>query len=498
MSALDADVAILGCGIVGSYLAARLADAGRRVAVVDVARGPGQPPAAAAPEIIARDRPHAGIVEARHHEPGGNSAYWGGAMLRVPEADTGPVFNTPVLSVAAMARGYEQVERTLGFPYRPRREPWGGDEGISATQALVLPASTKHMFAARLAPRLDKVASRFDTHIDSLDCSGGTLHAIGLRSADGSTETLRAKQWIACMGVVDSNLFAQRFSHELFGTPPPALGRYLHDHVSVPLFRVSAKRGGDFLRTFPPSFIGGFLGVRRFEFDAGPGPGGWNPRAFVHFVFDFDDVPLYADLKRVLALRQARAGASAMIGAGLTLLRHGPGLVQIGAKRFIGKRLHVPPDVPVTAVLDFETFPHSDNRIELEQADGAGRAGMHWNLREEDFDAFARLVPVADRLVGALAREHGFDAVAVAGRDPAGLRDQLLADGKDILHLGGGLATSEDANRRVLNDDLTFPIARNMRMVSTASLARASVVNPTHTLLAMAEAVAAMDDSPAD
>jgi hypothetical protein len=392
-------------------------------------------------------------------------------MLRVPEADTGPVFNTPTLSAATMAHSYEKVERALGFPHEPQREPWSGNEGISATQALVLPSSTKHMFAARLAPRLDQITSRFDAHIDSLDCSDGTLHAIGLRAADGSTETLRAKQWVVCMGVVDSNLFAQRFSRELFGAPPPALGRYLHDHVSVPLFQVTAKRGGDFLRTFPPSFIGGFLGVRRFA-------------------FDFDNVPLYADLKRVLALRQARAGASAMIGAGLSLLRHGPGLMQIGANRFLGKRLHVPPDVPVTAVLDFETFPHVDNRIVLEQASGPARAGMHWNLRKEDFDAFARLVPLADRLMGTLASTHGFEAIEKYKRTPASLEAHLNLFGKDILHLGGGLAPARESSRAVLAQSHAFPLASNASVISTAVMARASVVNPTHTLLGLAERMA--------
>ena len=487
---IDADVAILGCGIVGSYLAARLVDAGRRVVIVDVARPPGQKPVAAAPEIIARDRRHAGIIDARHHEPGGNSAYWGGAMLRVPEADAGSVFGTPALSAATMARSYELVERTLGFPHAPQRQPWSFGAGVSATQALVLPASTKHMFAARLAPRMDKVISRFDTHIDSLDCSRGILRAIGLRGSDGNIETLCSREWVVCMGVVDTNLFAQRFARDLFGRPPTALGRHMHDHVSVPLFEVSANRSGDFLRTFPPSFIGGFLSVRRFEFDAGPGRDGWNPRAFLHFVFDFDNAPIYADLKRVLAMRQARAGAGAMIGAGLSLLRHGPGLLQIGATRFLCKRLHVPSDVPVTAVLDFETFPHIDNRIELEQGSRAAGAGMYWNLREEDFDAFARLVPVARGLMEKLADKHGFRFSWAGNRNQDSLQAYLDSRGTDILHLGGGVAPAEDASRSVISPTLAFPLAANAYVVSTAALARASVVNPTHTLLGMAERVA--------
>ncbi|MEI6318571.1 MAG: GMC oxidoreductase [Pseudomonadota bacterium] len=487
MSAVDVDVAILGCGIVGSYIASRLADAGRRVAVVDIARGPGQIPAAASPLVVARDRPHAGIVDARHHEPGGNSAYWGGAMLRVPGPDTDRVFESTVLSEAALAAGYDQVEKTLGFPHTPRRAPWPDVPGISATEALVLPASSKHVFAARLAPRLDKVNAFFDTRIEALHCQNRRLDAVTLSRSEGGSEVLRAAKWVLCMGVVDSNVFAQRFRRELFDEVPAALGRYLHDHVSVPLFTVQAKRGGDFLETFPPSFIGAFLGVRRFEFAAGTGPDGWNPRAFVHFVFDFDTSPLYADLKRVLALRQARSGLGPIIGAGLSLLRHGPGLVQIGTKRLIGRKLHVTPDVRVSAVLDFETFPHVDNRIQLEQDDEPERAGMHWNLRAQDFDAFNRLVGVADNLVGRLAERHGFAATPSSGRTREALYSQLNVEGKDILHLGGGLPPGTDRTRAVLRPDLTFPGASNMAVVSTAALARASVVNPTHTLLAIGE-----------
>jgi choline dehydrogenase-like flavoprotein len=227
--------------------------------------------------------------------------------------------------------------------------------------------------------------------------------------------------------------------------------------------------------------------VRRFEFDAGPGPDGWNPRAFLHFVFDFDTAPLYSDLKRVLALNQARAGLMPLVGAGLSLLKHGPGLVRIGTKRFIGRKLHVTPDVNVSAVLDFETFPHVDNRIQLEQDDVPEHAGMHWNLRAEDFDAFGRLVGVADHLVGRLAERHGFAATPASGRTHEALYSQLNAEGKDILHLGGGLPPGTDRTRAVLRPDLTFPAASNMAVVSTAALARASVVNPTHTLLAIGE-----------
>jgi choline dehydrogenase-like flavoprotein len=114
-------------------------------------------------------------------------------------------------------------------------------------------------------------------------------------------------------------------------------------------------------------------------------------------------------------------------------------------------------------------------------------------IRAQDHAAFERLVPVADRLVGALAQRHGFEAVPTGRREPEALRAYLAAEGKDILHLGGGLPPAKDPTRAVLRPDLSFPRATNVTSVSTASLARASVVNPTHTLLAMAEAVGGLD-----
>jgi glycine/D-amino acid oxidase-like deaminating enzyme len=477
------DAAVLGCGIVGSYLAARLLDRGVSVAVVDRARAPGQRPAAPHPRVVATPRPHAGIVDARHHEPGGNSAYWGGAMLRIPDRDVAGVLDSDAIDATALADAYQRVERAFDFPHTPSRH---ADPGLDATlaEALFLPAAAKHVYASRLARRLDRAQPLFDSEIVSLDCRGGTLRAIGLRRAGGDEARVEARRWIVCMGVVDTLLFAQRHASALFATPPSALGRYLHDHVSVPLYRVNPRPGGDFLARFPPRFHSGFLSVPRFEFAHA---GTWDPRAFVHCVFDFDAVSPYTDLKRVLALRQARAGAPALVREALSLLPHAPGIARIGLGKLFAGRLHVPASVPVSALLDFETVPSADNRLDHDPG-SFDAATLHWDLRAEDEEAYAALVERAGRILGALGARHGFERTPLCSADDRATRIRYLhAAGKDILHLGGGLAPARRDARSVLAPDFSFPAACNAYVISTAVFARPGVVNPTHTLLALAE-----------
>lgn len=480
---IEVDAAVLGCGIVGSYIAARLRERGQRVALVDRAPAPGAPKREPDPTVAAGSRPHQGLVEARHHELGGNSAYWGGAMLRIPPADLPGIIDTATITPDALARAYEEVERVLDMPGATRRVPapdTSAGLGAMRTNACVLPARSKHFFASMVKPHLSAHVPLFDVSIAALETRDGELKAIIVTGADGRQTRLRASRFYLTMGVIDSLLFAQRFQTSLFHTPMPALGRHLHEHVSVPLFKVQANASGDFLRHWVPRFEGRFMQVPRIEFPLHGIRCGWDPRAFIHFVCDFDSVGVYHDIKQILAARQAGTPMPELAGRAFGLAPRVLEIARIGVDRFLAKRLYVSREVPVTAVLDFESFPHIENRLE------GTPAAMHWDIRAEDRAAFRGLAPVAAALVKGLALRHGFTATPLTRLDDAtALEKHLMAEGKDILHLGGGLQST--GGQAVVAGDLSFPAASNLCAVSTAVLARGSVVNPTHSLLALAQ-----------
>src|ERR1039458_10877592 len=88
-------VAIIGGGIVGTFLANQLCRRGIRVAIIE--KGPralsAQRPAS--PTILCTARPHDGIVAARNHVLGGNGYFWGGGLVRPASARLGDVLGLP-------------------------------------------------------------------------------------------------------------------------------------------------------------------------------------------------------------------------------------------------------------------------------------------------------------------------------------------------------------------------------------------------------------------
>lgn len=487
MKTLEVDSVVLGCGIVGSYIASRLRERGQRVALVDCAPPPGASLRAPRPAVVAGTRAHQGLVDARHHELGGNSAYWGGAMLRIPAVDLPGIVDTAVITPDALARAYDEVERVLGFPNPTQRTPaFPGMPALAVAQrtdACVMPARSKHFFDSLVRPHLADHAALFDVGIESIEQQGDTISSITVRGADGELTRLQGGRFFLSMGIIDSLLFARRFESTLFPCAVPALARHLHEHISVPLFKVRPHRGGDFLRTWVPHFSGAFMAVPRVEFGI---EGVWNARAFIHFVYDFDSIGVYRDIKQVMAARQSGASLPTLARKAIGLAPRTLEMARIGVDRFLSKRLYVSDEVPVTAVLDFESYPHRDNRLEAGTGGAAG--AMHWDIRAEDQAAFRHLMPDAYRIVDALSRRHGFSVSPLGpatSATAAELDAWLMQSGKDILHLGGGLQAS--GGHAVLEPDLSFPCARNLSAISTAVLARGSVVNPTHSLLALAQ-----------
>ncbi|MEI6319423.1 MAG: GMC oxidoreductase [Pseudomonadota bacterium] len=492
MKIIDVDSGVIGCGIVGSYLAHRLKSKGERVALVDCGPPPETAPSPPFPPVIAPLRIHYGITDGRHHELGGNSAYWGGAMLRIPPEDLAGILNADQFPAEGLAAAYGRVESMLHFPHSSQRIPLQSGHmqipDVQQTAALVLPSAAKHFFRSLIAHRLTEFTSLFGTRVTSLEVQAGRIRSLTVQDPAGACTLIRADRFFLTMGVVDSLLFAMKFQAELFGQTPPGLARHLHDHLSTPLFRIFSDRKGTFLKQMVPHFNRGFLEVPRFELTSS---GTWGARAFVHFVFDFDSVAVYRDIKRLMALRQARSAPLAMAKQAINIARHVGELSQIGFHRFAANRLHVGADVPVTAVLDFESFPHRDNHLVSPADNDSAAAEMRWDIRTEDQAAFRDLFPKVQLLLESLAQEHRFSMQPCSDfSTEAALNQHLLRTAKDILHLGGGLQSLGGEARSVLSADLSFPSAANFQVVSTASLARGSVANPTHSLLAIAEFLA--------
>ena len=85
MSRISVQVAIVGAGIVGTFLAKQLTRRGLRVALVEKGAQTYTEQQPAHPPIECPKRHHDGVFSARNHILGGNGYYWGGGLVRPDE-----------------------------------------------------------------------------------------------------------------------------------------------------------------------------------------------------------------------------------------------------------------------------------------------------------------------------------------------------------------------------------------------------------------------------
>ena len=104
------------------------------------------------PRISCPARAHDGVRLARHHVVGGNSSFWGGALIRNRPGETTALLGDPEADPGMLDEYYEAVERAIGVPHAPQRGP--GPEDLSAdwgaSEVLVLPGRARNIAPARV------------------------------------------------------------------------------------------------------------------------------------------------------------------------------------------------------------------------------------------------------------------------------------------------------------------------------------------------------------
>jgi len=285
---------------------------------------------------------------------------------------------------------------------------------------------------------------------------------------------------VIAAGVVDSNLMVLAHAQQLgLEINEASLGNRLHDHLSVPIARVKLSSNRELKDLLAPRFRNGLVVGRRFELKCRTG---WGAQGLLHFTLRFDELSPYREIKQLMLLRQQGAAPTHLIKASLPLLVT-PELLWVAVERLLKRRLHLSDGLVVCATLDFETFPHPTNALRLV----GDRAEFAWTITNEDELSYLELLNKANRLIAEMARNYGMAVEPLADFSSQSIAiDYLHIAATDAFHLGGGLAASVDGTG-VVDQNLRLVGTDNVYVVSSAVLRRPGVVNPTHTLLALAD-----------
>jgi choline dehydrogenase-like flavoprotein len=485
------DVCIIGGGIVGTHVGRLLASRGRRVAILE--RGPRdlsglRPPT---PRVECVQRVHGGVTNARNQVLGGNAHFWGGGLMRSDSSTVEGALGFPESEHRGrgedLSADFDEAERALGLRHTLLRGPLGrtvdGLDRCDVAEIAVLPGRARNVAAAALDAI--RASSGCDVYCDasglkiSTPTSAARVDEVTFDSL-GVAHRVAGGVFVISAGAADSNLLVASQLVPLGQGGSTNIGVSLHDHFSVPLFRMRPDPDGSFSSAIAPTFEDGVIVGRHFEMDSGSG---WGARGFLHFQFYFDEVSPYREIKSVLALRQQRAGPRAILPAVARMLPQVGRLSKIGYSRFVKHRLHLSPAVPVVATLDFETYPSAKNRF---SGSADARPALHWDVREEDVVTFIGLAERCRRLVSDFCKRFGAAAEPLADWSaPAAAEGYLRSAATDAYHLGGGLAVGHDRDG-VVDLNLRLRGTDNIYVISSAVFKRPGVANPTLTLLALA------------
>jgi hypothetical protein len=298
----------------------------------------------------------------------------------------------------------------------------------------------------------------------------------------GGARWIEGRSFVLSMGVIDSCLFAQEFLADHFsGGCGDWIGRGLHDHWSVPIAEIRWRNGSRWTTLFPPKFAREGVMGRRLGFANG----------FFHVVADFETLPPYNRIKRVLAARQQGASIGAVVADAAAALARPVAMAKVAVHLLAHRELLVPDGTRVQLVVDFESAADPANRV----VRNGNAASMYWAVRAADEGRFCALLRRYWDQISDAARQAGLELRWLV--DPtndatcsAYLRDRAI----DAYHLGGGLAFAgpaggTNAPARLSSVDGRLAGVANLFVMGTASFHAPGVANPVLTLLARASAL---------
>src|SRR5262245_53729731 len=263
-TSVTTDVLIIGGGIAGLLLAAKLRDYRLRVAILESGGREQEEEIHPLNRVVFMADHYDGALRGRFRCLGGTSTRWGGALIPFLPEDLAA---RPYLGLAGWPIGIEVVE-----PYLSDIEALFGVGAGTYEEDLVHEIGAGEFvpigdpdFRVRFAkwPVFKKrnVATLFKERIErDLDLSVwinatvtsfqfdeqiGRLRSVTARHQNGNMVTVAAAQVALCAGAIESTrlllLLDRQYGDRVF-KECHALGRFLHDHISAPMATVNPKQ----------------------------------------------------------------------------------------------------------------------------------------------------------------------------------------------------------------------------------------------------------------
>jgi choline dehydrogenase-like flavoprotein len=495
-TALTAEVAVIGGGIAGLMLSARLARQGIHVVVLESGGQRRRTTSSDDLNIVEQaGQPYRGALEGRVRGLGGTSYLWGGAMLPflpcdMEENTAGWSVEWPV-SLADLEPSFVEIERTFALPpggyFASERHP-GVDHFIlrSAKWPSFQLRNVTNTLEAELRDRLIDIWTNATVTGLSIG-EDGRISRISAASRNGNRLLVSAPLVVIAAGAIESTrlLLLIDAAHDMrVFAPDRHLGRYFFDHLSTAAARIEPTDPKRLNLTFALKFERG--GMRDLRIEPSPTLRRAHalPAAFAHVAALGDEIGGFAALRDVYRELQQTSGV------GWEQLRRlmldVPWLTRAVWWRIVNRRLFYPRQSKFELMLVTEQMPNGESKITLSSTErdslGVPRARINWRTCDADAMAFGAL---QSRLC-AFWRDGAFSRLGVIRPTPPDVWQTRLKSDSSIFHPGGTTRMGNSRATGVVDGELRTFRVPNLTVVSTSSFPTGGGANPTFMLMAFA------------
>lgn len=511
-AAAGVDVCVIGAGIAGLVLASTLRSRGIQVAVLESGPATLQEVDHPLNRVVSVSTPYNGGNGSRARCLGGTSRLWGGALIPFLEED---LEERPYLDLPSWPVSFSELKPFLDQAEKLFRVDEGPFDGafvehyrlqarIPAQDPDFLPRFAKwptfkrRNVASLLGDRLkndgglsvwvNATATDFER-----DTSSGRLHKVEARAPNGRKLSVNAQRFVVCAGAIETTrlllLMDRRHDGSIFAGCD-ALGRYFHDHVSLPAARMPARQTQELNRMAGFRFVGNTMRSLRFELSPAAQREEGVASAFAHISFMSEEASAFDSLRQ--SLRTLQKDGRFDPADAVEILRDVPYLVKAGYWRFIHRQLLWPSPSRYELHVVAEQLPKRSNQIALASetdAFGCELAAIDWRVEGPELETIRRFA----KRFECFWQRHRLDGIA--GLDwlidhKAGT-DAGMKTAGNIYHPGGTTRMGRDARTAVTDANLrTFAIS-NLWLASSSVFPTGASANPTFMILGFALRLAA-------
>jgi len=501
---LASEVLVVGGGIAGLLLANKLREYRIRVVVLESGAREQAEEVHPLNRVVQLGNQYRGATHGRFRCLGGTSTRWGGALIAFLDQDLGP---RPHLGLPAWPIGMEAVR-----PYVTYVESQFGVDSGSYDEEFVRefsagkyiptgdadflprfakwPAFTRRNVATLLKHRIEgdadlsvwinATATSFE-----LDRITGQMKSVTARHPSGRSVKVTAKHVVLCAGAIESTrllLLLDAQYHRMVFKDCDALGRFLYDHISLPIAKIDPRKVRELNRTAGFRFAGTTMRSLRFELSPSAQASDRVTSAFGHISFQAERPSGFDALRSFL--RSLQKSGRIQPSLVLSILKELPYFTRLAFWRYFYHQLYWPTPARYELHVVAEQAPRRDNHVALaDERDmfGLPLAAIDWRIKQSDCETFWAYMRRFDRFWD----RHGFRAIGDLkwlvnpNYDEV---DQIIRGG-DVFQPGGTTRMGTNSRSAVVNQDLrTFPVS-NLWIASTSVFPSGGSANLTLMLM---------------